>query len=156
VSDLLGGIPMSTEARVHYDRKRRRAMSAMARACGLEPEKFADPDALWLAICTEMAGGKMQSPANQTVDGDPFALFLTARCSNHRVEWEGTYVIKSPTGHAIDEFEANKMIAFLKEKQPDCQECGEPITTWSSDMTRLSVFADKQRQLGKVTNEVAT
>jgi hypothetical protein len=147
-------LPVSDEIRRHYDRKQRKAMRAMAIACGLDPDSYPGPDELWRAISEHIAGGIPRANAN--LPGDPFALFLTAMCPNHRGKaWEGTYVIKSETGGPIDEAEGERMIAYLKSKQPDCQECGEPITTWSSDMTRISVFADKQRQLGKVQGPVA-
>ena len=134
----------------HYSRSQRRAMAQMARACGIEPEKFANtPEGslkLWNAISAAIAGG-VQRVASQ-VEGDPFAVFVTAICQNvgqHPIHepYRQTAVVK--TGVLVDQDEAEKIIAFLKAQENVnlCEICHEPITTWSSECTRVSVFASR-------------
>lgn len=134
--------------RAHYSRSQRRAMAQMARACGIDPEKYAStPDGtlqLWNAIAEQIAGGVPRVSAQ--VDGDPFAFFCTAICDNlegHPVheQFRMTAVIK--TGRLVDQDEAEKMGAYLKaqENVNTCEICHQPITTWSMECTRVSVFA---------------
>jgi hypothetical protein len=132
----------------HLRRKARRAMRAMALACDIDVERpeYQDPLVLWDEIKTRIGSGIPR--ANTNVIGDPFCLFLTGICDKHPEPWEQTAVIKSPHGGLIDEAEGRRMLEYLKD-QPDvntCEQCGDPITTWRSDMTRMSVRQDAERR----------
>jgi hypothetical protein len=115
-----------------------------------------DADLLWAwnQVAEAMAGG-VQTASDQ-IEGDPFAFFLTGICQQHhegtsinaegveehegRLWYKQTAVIK--TGKRVDQAEAEKMLAYLKA-EPNintCEICKEPITCWSSEVTRVSTF----------------
>jgi hypothetical protein len=133
--------------RHHFDRSSRRALRKMAEACGIDWQRpeYAEPQKLWEAVAEHIAGGV---PNTRTVYvDDPFALFVTFRCHNHRETWEQTLVAKSRTLAPIDEEEGRRIIAqFMGSDASNCEQCGLPLTEYTSSMTRMSVFADQERQ----------
>ena len=126
----------------HFSRQSRRAMRKMAESLNIDWEKYPDAADLWEQISEKIAGGVPR--ANATVPGDPFALFVTFRCYNHRTPWEQTLVARSRTLGPIDEEEGKKIIAqFLGSDRAECDECGAKLTEYTSQMTRESVFHDQ-------------
>lgn len=130
----------------HYNRKRRRAMAQMARACDIDPTKFADtPEGnlkLWNTISEAIAEGVKRTA--DPIVGDPFAVFLTGICqADHdgKGDYRQTAVVK--TGTMVDQTEGEKIIAFLKAQDNvnTCEACGERIHVWQADNTRVSTFA---------------
>jgi hypothetical protein len=144
-----GLILPSPELARHYNRKMRRAMRQMAEALGIDHEdpRYAEVDALWDEIRLRVAGGKMTSPASEAPPvGDPFAIFVRAVCNNHREPYEMTLVHKCRgDGHAYDEFEAREVVEYLKAEMAVCELCSEPITTWSAEQNRISIYAAKDK-----------
>ncbi|HMK63729.1 MAG TPA: hypothetical protein VK386_08935 [Acidimicrobiales bacterium] len=145
-------IPMSAEARRHQNRQMRRAMRKMAEAMGLD---HLDPkyrveggvQRLWEDIQTAVAGGKMTSPQSGAPPiGDGFGIFVRGVCANGHPPWEQTLVHKCRGGHAYDEHEAREVVEYLKREIADCEQCGEPITTWHSEQQRFSVYAAGERE----------
>ena len=147
----------------HLNRTRRRAMSAMAKACGIDPNKYGWEPAgigkLWGEISEAIAGG-VQHPSEPVI-GDPFAVFVTGICQNldshpTHLERRQTAVVK--TGQRVDQFEGERIIAYLKaqENVNTCDVCHRPFTVWSTDNTRVSTFAaqDKARLSSRFANTI--
>jgi len=131
--------------RHHFDRSSRRAMRKMLIASGLDPDQYPTPEEQWVALSEKIAGGI--SRTNTAVIGDPFALFVTFRCYNHRVPWEQTLVARSRTDSPIDEDEGKRIIAqFIGSERSLCEQCGAQLTEYTSSMTRMSVFQEQDRQ----------
>jgi hypothetical protein len=129
----------------HFSRQSRRAMRKMAESLGIDWEKYPDAADLWEQIAERIAGGVPR--ANAVIVGDPFALFVTFRCYNHRVPWEQTLVARSRTDSPIDEDEGKKIIAqFIGSERSLCEHCGAQLTEYTSSMTRMSVFQEQERQ----------
>jgi len=139
----------------HYSRSTRRALSQMARSLSIDPEKYnlttqEGMTSLWSEISQAIGQGIPRT--SETVIDDPFAIFVTGICQRPHGDkgaWHEQTVI-SKTGAMVDQAEGEKMIAFFKA-QPNvntCEACGEKITTWSCDNTRVSTFAaqDKARR----------
>lgn len=148
----VGGVGPSAELR---RRQARRAMRMMALALGIDVERpeYLDPQSgagtLWEEIKARVAGGKMTSPHSEAPPiGDGFAIFVRGTCHNpeHRIPVEFTLVHKCRGGLAYDEHEAREVMAYLKDEHPECEECGEPVTSWSCEMNRLSVYAEAEKQ----------
>ena len=167
------------DIQAHFDRKKRRAMVRMAQACRLDPKRWGElagvridlydrDDAsaqtmmwdqigqrlqpehllrLWNEVSEAISGGVPDSSA--TVEGDPFATFLTGTC-NEDHDGKGAYkqtaVIK--TGHRVDQAEGERQIAYLKSQANvnKCELCGKTIHTWQADHTRMSTFRAQQME----------
>lgn len=137
-----------------FDKRRRRALFAMAQAVDIDPTKYGRDDvsqlALWNAVSERIQGGVRPG---ETIPNDPFAVFLTGICQQPHPGEDGlgqgwhkqTAVVK--TGHHVDQPEGEKIIAYLKAQDNVrlCEVCLEPITTWQMDNTRMSVFAETQK-----------
>lgn len=98
---------------------------------------------LWNEISRYIAEGGVATPSDK-IDGDPFAVFVTGICTEKhqgKGQYAQTAVVK--TGHRVDQFEAEKIIAHLKAQANvnTCELCGESIGTWQCDVTRISTFA---------------
>jgi len=130
---------------IHFARKTRRALRAMAESLDIDPNEFTDPALLWEKISEKIAGGVPRT--NTVYVDDPFALFVTFRCYNHRVPWEQTLVARSRTDSPIDEDEGKRIIAqFIGSERSLCEQCGTQLTEYTSQMTRMSVFQEQDRQ----------
>lgn len=105
---------------------------------------------LWGAIYEKTRGG-IQRPTDVVV-GDPFCLFLTGYCEEGHAPYEATIVAQKDGGVPMDEHEGKEKLAEMKATFPVCdatlpsgQACGKPFHCWSSDMTRMSTFREKQK-----------
>jgi len=138
--------------RHHFDRSSRRAMRKMLIASGLDPDQYPTPEEQWTALAEKIAGGVPR--ANTVLVEDPFALFVTFRCHNHRDTWEQTLVAKRRDLGPFDEEEGKTAIArFMMSDQAFCEQCrieGKEVrlTEYTSSMTRMSVFVDQERHRG--------
>ena len=165
----------------HFDRQKRKAMCRMAQSLNLAPTTWAeaagvnlgaydleDPSGrtaawdaiardlppermlrLWNEVSEAIAGGVPNTSA--TVEGDPFAVFVTGTCTEPhegRGHHKQTAVVK--TGHMVDQAEGEKIFAYLKAQDNvnTCEVCGGAIHTWSMDHTRVSTFAAAE-QVGR-------
>jgi hypothetical protein len=141
----------------HYSRSTRRAVCAVARSLGIEPDEYltrpGDPaenmGRLWGECAQRMAGGV--ASASEQIIGDPFVVVLAGICQQDhqgRGPFEQHYIVK--TDRRVDEHEGEQIIARLKA-EPDvgkCEACGGAITTWQSDHCRLSVFQEAYKVTG--------
>jgi hypothetical protein len=127
----------------------------MARSLSIDPEKYnlntqEGMTRLWSEI-TQAIGQGIPRTA-ETIMDDPFAVFVTGICQRphgRNGEWHEQTVI-SKTGAMVDQKQGEDMIAYFKAQDNvnTCEACGEKITTWSCDNTRISTFAaqDKKRR----------
>ena len=111
-------------------------------AVGLPPESMLR---LWNQVSEAIAGGVPQTSAH--VADDPFAVFLTGICQyDHegRGHHRQTAVVK--TGELVDQAEGEKILLYLKSQDAvnTCEVCGEKITTWQADNTRISPFRTQE------------
>lgn len=101
---------------------------------------------LWTAISEAISGG-VPHP-DQPIEGDPYAFFLTGTCTaEHGGRGPYQQIATIKTGYRVEQSEAEKMMAYLRaqEQVNTCELCGEKITVWSAETTRVSTFAAKQR-----------
>lgn len=164
----------------HFDTRQRRALGRMAQSCQIDPSPYAslarvDPGAydaqdargrtamwtliglrlppeallrLWAEVGEAIAGGVPS--ASSSVQGDPFAVFVTGIClADHsgRGPLRQTAVVK--TGERVDEVVGRRIVAHLQAQEAvsHCEVCGEPIHTWQSDHTRISTFAAQEKEM---------
>ena len=126
------------------------AWDAIAR--DLPPERMLR---LWNEVSEAIAGGVPQTSAH--IEGDPFAVFVTGICqADHEGKgpYKQTAVVK--TGAMVDQEEGERIFAYLKA-QPNvhlCEVCGERITTWQLDNTRVSTFAMQDKVGGQMPSAI--
>jgi hypothetical protein len=144
-----------TEYRHHFDRQSRRIMRKLLIASGLDPDQYPTAEEQWKALSEKIAGGVART--NTVMVEDPFALFVTFRCYNHRNgPYEQTLVAKRRDLGPIDEVEGQRIIEQFKASDGSkCEQCGEQLTEYTTSMTRMSVFQDQERQRG-ATPHLAT
>lgn len=153
-----------------FDRDQRLQIEALAIRLGIEPQ-IEGPT--WLTVTTpldavsvfprwndyELFGAVVERTKDgvqrttDAVPGDPFCLFLTGTCADGHAPWETTVVGMKDGGVAMDEHEGKEQLAQMRANFPVCDAtlpsgdpCGKPFATWSSDMTRMSVFRAKRRE----------
>ena len=169
------------ELATHFDRQKRKAMCRMAQSLNLAPKTWAEAadvnltgydlesptgrTAAWDAIARQLPPERMLRLLNEvseaiaggvpntaaTVEGDPFAVFVTGTCTDAhegRGNHKQTAVVK--TGNMVDQAEGERIFAYLKAQDNvnTCEVCGKSIHTWSLDNTRVSTFAAAE-QVGR-------
>jgi hypothetical protein len=127
-------------------------MNQMAKSLGIDASRYGPSDEetmrLWRLIDEAIRGGVRR--ADEPLDGDPFAVFVTARCDNkamHDGKGDHEYIAVIKTGKKVDEFEAAEILAQMKTEDNvnTCEVCQGAVTIWSIECTRMSTFAEKDK-----------
>lgn len=103
---------------------------------------------LWARIDEAIRGGVMHT--NEVLKDDPFAVFVTARCTNHAMHPKGMdheYIAVVKTGYKAGREEAERILAFMKNEEnvATCEVCKHKVDVWSVESTRMSTFAAKDK-----------